>query len=157
MKAASVFFIAGITVLLPVSGALAQDPIWAGNDTGGLIPWSCQVEPYAPRIAAGHCAQYHKYARITGIQRHTGDYISFACLWTPYVDIYAKPAVPLYGGCAPVPAYSRAAAVLSAPVASAAPAASAAPSPTPLEAAASALLTPAPAPASPRPHSPKSN
>jgi hypothetical protein len=102
MKAATVFFIAGITMLFPVSGALAQDPIWAGNDTGGLIPWSCQVEPYAPRIAAGHCAQYHKYARITGVQRHPGDYISFACLWSPYVDRYAKPAVPLYGGCAPV-------------------------------------------------------
>jgi hypothetical protein len=102
MKAATVFFIAGITMLFPVSGALAQDPIWAGNDTGGLIPWSCQVEPYAPRIAAGHCAQYHKYARITGVQRHPGDYISFLCLWSPYVDRYAKPAVPLYGGCAPV-------------------------------------------------------
>jgi hypothetical protein len=151
MKAASVFFIAGITMLFPVSGAMAQDPIWAGNDTGGLIPWSCQVEPYAPRIAAGHCAQYHKYARITGVQRHPGDYISFSCLWTPYVDIYAKPAVPLYGGCTPNPVYSRAEAALPAP------AANAPPSPTPLEAAASALLTPAPAPASPRPHSPKSN
>jgi len=84
-----------------VSAALAQDPIWAGNDTGGLIPWSCQVEPYAPRIAAGHCAQYHKYARITGVQRHPGDYISFLCLWSPYVDRFAKPAVPLYSGCAP--------------------------------------------------------
>ena len=150
MKAATVLFIAGITMLFPVSGALAQDPIWAGNDTGGLIPWSCQVEPYAPRIAAGHCAQYRKYARITGVQRHPGDYISFACLWSPYVDRYAKPAVPLYyGGCAPVPAYSGAATVLSAPAASAPPA------PTPLEAAASALLAPVTAPQ--RPHSPKSN
>jgi hypothetical protein len=101
MRAASILGVIGITLLLGVSGAQAQ--VTAGNDTGGIILWSCQIEPYAFRIAASHCAQFHKYARITGVQRHPGDYISFACLWSPYVDRYARPAVPLYGGCAPAP------------------------------------------------------
>jgi hypothetical protein len=147
MRAASVLCVAGITLLFPVSGAQAQ--IWAGNDTGGVIPWSCQVEPYAPRIAADHCAHYNKYARITGVQRHPGDYISFACLWSPSVDRYAKPALPLYAGCAPNPAYFKAASAppTGAPLANA----SALLAPAPIEAA-SAASAPAP-----RPHSPKSN
>jgi hypothetical protein len=100
MRAASFLCAIGITMLLPVCGAQAQ--IYAGNDTGGIIPWSCQIEPVAGRIAAGHCARWNKYARITGVQRHPGDYISFECLWSPHVDTFARPAVPLYSrGCGP--------------------------------------------------------
>jgi hypothetical protein len=101
MRAASFLCAIGITMLLPVCGAQAQ--IYSGNDTGGIIPWSCQIEPVAGRIAAGFCARYNKYARITGVQRHLGDYISFECLWSPHVGTYARPAVPLYSrGCSPL-------------------------------------------------------
>jgi hypothetical protein len=155
MRTASIVGIIGVTLLLPATGAQAQ--VWSGNDGGGIIPWSCQIEPYATRIAAEHCAQFHKYPRITGVQRHQGDFISFACLWSPYVDRYVKPAVPLYAGCAPGPAYFKAAGAPPAP-----PAAASAPPATAL-AAASAPPTPepeedsAPLPRGPRPHSPKSN
>jgi len=100
MRAAAVFCAIGIT-LVPVAGAHAQ--VYPGNDTGGIIPWSCRVEPVAGRIAATHCAHYNKYARITGVQRHPGDYISFECLWSPHVATFARPAVPLHSsGCAPL-------------------------------------------------------
>lgn len=109
MRAASVFCAIGI-MLLPAARASAQlfpgndtGQVYHGNDTGGIIPWSCRIEPVAGRIAANHCARYDKYARITGVQRHPGDYISFECLWSPHVDTFARPAVPLHGsGCAPL-------------------------------------------------------
>ena len=160
MRIASIIVgIIGVMLLLPTTGAQAQ--VWSGNDGGGIIPWSCQIEPYATRIAANHCAQFHKYARITGVQRHQGDFISFACMWSPYMDVYARPAVPLYAGCAPGPGYYKSAGVppVGAPLAAASP-----PAANPLAAAASALLAPgspedagAPPQAAPRPHSPKSS
>jgi hypothetical protein len=92
------FCIIGIAGGLSLSGAQAQTTpgIYRGNDVGGIISWSCQIEPWAPRIAAEHCAQYNKYARITGVQRRLGDFISFACLWAPDTEPWIKPPVPLH-------------------------------------------------------------
>jgi hypothetical protein len=89
--------------LLAVGGAEAQFwrpwPIWLGNDTGGIIPWSCENEASAPQVAGAYCAQYRKYARITGVTRRYGDYISFNCLWSPSVGRYDLPAVPTRTSC----------------------------------------------------------
>jgi hypothetical protein len=95
LRAASFLCTIGIAISLTVSGARAQE-LYRGNDTGGLISWSCEAEWWAPRIAAEHCAQYNKYPRITGVQRHPGDFISFACLWAPNIEPSVKPPVPLY-------------------------------------------------------------
>jgi hypothetical protein len=96
----------GMAMLLPLAGAQAQfwhfDPValvWHGNDTGGIIPWSCENEAWAPRAAAGYCARFNKYSRITGVNRQYGDYISFNCLWSPYVDRDAHPAVAMRSAC----------------------------------------------------------
>jgi hypothetical protein len=95
----------GLAVLVPTS-AQAQfwhsGPevlVWHGNDTGGIIPWSCEAEAVAREAAAGFCARYGKYGRITGVNRQYGDYISFNCLWSPYVDHYARPAVAMRTAC----------------------------------------------------------
>ena len=159
MRTAAVIGAIGFMLLLPTTGAQAQ--VWSGNDGGGIIPWSCQIEPYAMRIAAEHCAQFHKYPRVTGVQRHQGDFISFACLWSPYIETYARPAVPLYGGCVRGPGYFKAA---SAPLAAAPVAESAASAPAPLTASASAASDPEPLEAASTPpgpaarrQSPKSN
>jgi hypothetical protein len=100
----------GVATLLPLTGAQAQfwhvGPdvlVWHGNDTGGIIPWSCENEAIAPQAAAGYCARFNKYARITGVNRQYGDYISFNCLWSPYVDRYARPAVAMRTACARQP------------------------------------------------------
>ena len=95
--------VAGLALLTP-SSASAQfwwsSPVWHGNDTGGIIPWSCENEAVAQHAAGAFCAQYRKYARITSVTRRYGDYISFNCLWSPYVARYDLPAVPTRRYCA---------------------------------------------------------
>ena len=82
--------------------ARAQVPmVYAGNDTGGIIPWSCETEALAHDIAADFCARWDKYPRITSVHRQYGDYIAFRCLWSPHVDRYALPAVPTRNTCLP--------------------------------------------------------
>jgi hypothetical protein len=98
-----------MAMLLPLTGAQAQfwqflhfgpeAQVWHGNDTGGIIPWSCENEALAPQAAAGYCARFSKYARITGVNRQYGDYISFNCLWSPSADRYARPAVAMRAAC----------------------------------------------------------
>ena len=83
-------------VLAPGPAAL----VWHGNDTGGIIPWSCENEAVAPQAAAGYCARFNKYGRITGVNRQYGNYISFNCLWSPDADRYSRPAVPTRNACA---------------------------------------------------------
>jgi hypothetical protein len=85
-----------IFVLLSV-GAQAQ--VYRGNDTGGIIPWSCENEAMAQRIAAAYCARWDKYHRITSVHRQYGNFIGFNCLWSPYVDRYALPVVHTRPGC----------------------------------------------------------
>jgi hypothetical protein len=107
MRATILLGAIGMAMLLPSTGASAQylfwrSPakalVWHGNDTGGIIPWSCENEALAHEAAAGYCARYSKYARITGVSRQYGNYISFNCFWSPSMDVYSHPAVPLRTG-----------------------------------------------------------
>jgi hypothetical protein len=86
-----------IALLLSVGSAQAQ--IYHANDTGGIIPWSCENEAAAHQIAGEYCARWNKYHRITSVHRRYGDFIGFACLWSPYVNPYAIPAVGARAGC----------------------------------------------------------
>ena len=54
-----------------------------GNDVGGIIPWSPEAEAMALDTAQANCSQFHQYAVITSIHRAYGDYISYACRWSP--------------------------------------------------------------------------
>ena len=98
----------GLAVALSsmVSAAHAQTYgyVHRGNDTGGIIPWSCENEADARAIAAAFCAGYGKYARITSVHRVYGDYIGFNCLWRPNIARYQIPAVRTRSSC---PAYDR--------------------------------------------------
>jgi hypothetical protein len=76
-----------------VASASAQWPVYEGNDTGGIIPWSCENEAMAPQITAAYCARWDKYPRITSVHRQYGDYIAFNCLWSPHAARYGLPAV----------------------------------------------------------------
>ena len=89
---------------LPLLSAGAQAGIfgiWGGhsNDTGGIIPWSCENEAMAQQAAAAYCARWDKYHRITSVHRQYGDFIAFSCLWSPYINPYALPAVPTRYSC----------------------------------------------------------
>jgi hypothetical protein len=58
--------------------------LFKGNDTGGIIAWSPEVARTYPQIAAAHCARYGRWAHITSVHAWYGDYIGFACTWSPY-------------------------------------------------------------------------
>jgi hypothetical protein len=102
MKAACVASVMGATLLVSAAGAYEYGYV-KGNDTGGIIPWSCATESVAQEMAGTHCAGYNKYARITSVTRQYGDYIAFACLWTPYVAPYQIPATPVRTTCSTPP------------------------------------------------------
>jgi hypothetical protein len=80
-------------------GASAQAQIYHANDTGGIIPWSCENEAMAQQIAGEYCARWDKYHRITSVHRQYGDFIAFACLWSPHVNRVALPAVATRATC----------------------------------------------------------
>jgi hypothetical protein len=79
-----------LIVTLALSLATPAGAWWfsaaTGNDTGGIIPWSEQLEPRFGDIAAAHCAIYDKIALITSVRRQYGDYVAFTCLFPPGYD-----------------------------------------------------------------------
>jgi hypothetical protein len=110
MRGAGLLCAIGVALSVTVASdrAQAQVPmVYAGNDTGGIIPWSCETEALAPEIAADFCARWDKYPRITSVHRQYGDYIAFRCLWSPHVDRYALPAVPTRNTCLPPRIYTK--------------------------------------------------
>jgi hypothetical protein len=98
MRAFAFWSVVGLCAGLSTSGTLA-DTYVKGNDTGGIIAWSCESEAAARAIAAEHCAWYDKGARITGVHRQVGEYISFACLWNPRLARIQLPAVGVRSHC----------------------------------------------------------
>lgn len=95
MRTVAVSAIVGIGMMgIGMLGAAQAQPYpLKGNDTGGIIAWSCEAELMARQIAGEHCAWYGKYHRITSVHRMEGDYISFQCLWNPRLARFAIPAV----------------------------------------------------------------
>lgn len=72
------------------SGALASGAWFAGpgrgvtgNDTGGIIPYSPEIEASYEDIAATHCARWYRMAKVTSVHRKYGDYIAFVCYDRP--------------------------------------------------------------------------
>jgi hypothetical protein len=96
-----------IGALLAATSAHAQTVVgprvYHGNDTGGIIAWSCQNEALAQEIARDYCARWDKYHRIVSVHRVYGDFIGFACLWSPRVNPYALPAVRTRAYCYGMP------------------------------------------------------
>ena len=88
-----------IGLALAWGSASAHAQVYRGNDTGGIIPWSCENEADAREIAGAYCARWDKYARITSVHRMYGDYIGFNCLWRPDIARYQIPAVRTRSAC----------------------------------------------------------
>src|ERR1700746_292393 len=57
-------FLSVIGFLMLGAAAHAQPYIYHGNDTGGIIPWSCENEAMAQQAAAAYCARWDKYHRV---------------------------------------------------------------------------------------------
>jgi len=60
-------------------------PRVTGNDTGGIIPYSPDVEHYYREMAADHCARWGRLSHITSVHRRYGDYIGFICIDKPWI------------------------------------------------------------------------
>ena len=60
-------------------------PWITGNDTGGIIPYSPDLEGVYERIADDYCARWHRLSQITSVHRVYGDYISFVCIDKPWM------------------------------------------------------------------------
>jgi len=58
-------------------------PAVTGNNTGGIFPYSPDVEPIYRQIAADHCARWGRFGKVTSIHRIYGDYIGFVCYDRP--------------------------------------------------------------------------
>ena len=54
-----------------------------GNDTGGIFPYSPDVEPVYHQIAGDYCAHWGRYAKVTSIHRFYGEYVGFICYDRP--------------------------------------------------------------------------
>ena len=102
MKAAFVASVMAASLLASTAGAYEYGSV-QGNDTGGIIPWSCETEMVAQDMAGNHCGNFGKYARITSVTRQYGDYIAFACLWTPLIARYQIPVTPTRTTCHSAP------------------------------------------------------
>ena len=97
MRVALRLSLVGLALMLSAADAPAQ--VYRGNDTGGIIPWSCENEADAREVAGSYCAGWGKFARITSVQRMYGQYIGFNCLWRPDVARYSIPVVRTRSTC----------------------------------------------------------
>jgi hypothetical protein len=98
MRVALRMSVIGVAMALTAGAAHAQY-VARGNDTGGIIPWSCESEVVAPELAGAYCARWGKFARITSVHRFPGQYIGFNCLWRPDIARYQLPAVRTRATC----------------------------------------------------------
>jgi hypothetical protein len=60
-------------------------PRLTGNDTGGIIPYSPDLEGVYKGMAEAHCARWGRLSQITSVHRKYGDYISFVCIDKPWM------------------------------------------------------------------------
>jgi hypothetical protein len=86
----NVLILGVVCALLSAGGAAratftGPGPWITGNDTGGIIPYSPDLEGVYERIADDYCARWHRLSHITSVHRVYGDYISFVCIDKPGV------------------------------------------------------------------------
>jgi hypothetical protein len=54
-----------------------------GNDTGGIFPYTPDVEGAYQQIASDYCARWGRLSHVTSVHRKYGDYVSFVCIDNP--------------------------------------------------------------------------
>src|SRR5258707_7347454 len=68
------------------AGFAGPEPGLTGNDTGGIIQWTPDVDLTYRDIATAHCARWNLLAGITSVHRTYGDYIGFQCIYNRRFD-----------------------------------------------------------------------
>src|SRR5262245_16689446 len=81
MRLKSMLFVAAAVSVLTVPAEAGWLAGLTGNDSGGIISWSPEVQRAYPQMAAEHCARWNKVAVITSVHPWYGDFIGFECRW----------------------------------------------------------------------------
>jgi hypothetical protein len=68
-----------------LAGFAGPGPRITGNDTGGIFPYSPDLEDVYQQIAQDYCARWYRLAHVTSVHRDYGDYISFVCIDKPWI------------------------------------------------------------------------
>jgi hypothetical protein len=69
-----------------LAGAAGPGPWITGNDTGGMIPYSPNLEGGVyDKMAEDYCARWHRLSKVTSVHRIYGDYVSFVCIDKPWI------------------------------------------------------------------------
>jgi hypothetical protein len=65
---------------------LGPGPGLTGNDTGGIISYSPELEHGVYRkMAADWCARWYRLSHVTSAHRIYGDYVGFVCIDRPNI------------------------------------------------------------------------
>jgi hypothetical protein len=56
-----------------------------GNDTGGIFPYTPDVEQAYEQIASDYCARWGRLSHVTSVHRKYGDYVAFVCIDKPHM------------------------------------------------------------------------
>ena len=88
----SIALVLGLALSLQAGAALANGAEFAGpgrgitgNDTGGIFPYTPDVEHTYNQIAADYCARWHRLSHVTSVHRRYGDFVSFVCIDKPWM------------------------------------------------------------------------
>jgi hypothetical protein len=68
-----------------LANLVGPGPGITGNDTGGIIPYSPDLEGTYKDMAASYCARWGRLSHVTSVHRKYGDYISFVCIDKPWM------------------------------------------------------------------------
>jgi len=82
-----------LTPCAAYAGIAGPGPGLTGNDTGGIIQWTLDIDPVYRDIAAAHCARWNRLAGITSVHRQYGDYVGFQCVYDRRFD-FRKTGLP---------------------------------------------------------------
>jgi hypothetical protein len=83
---ATVLVVSSFAAQAGLNYGVGPSPGLTGNDTGGIIQWTPDVDHFYRDIAAEHCARWNRVAQITSAHRWYGEYIGFVCLVDRYQD-----------------------------------------------------------------------
>jgi hypothetical protein len=83
---ATVLVLSSFAAQAGLNFGMGPGPGLTGNDTGGIIQWTPEIDHIYRDIAAEHCARWNRVAQITSVHRWYGEYIGFVCLVDRYYD-----------------------------------------------------------------------
>jgi hypothetical protein len=93
---ASAVVLHAIVALASFPAHAGPGPGLTGNDTGGIIQWTPDIDYIYKEIAVAHCARWNRYAGISGVHRIYGDYIGFRCVYDRRFDPRKAGLPPVY-------------------------------------------------------------